>query len=62
MRSIIYEAVFHMFRLGLAEKYDFLLNYMKNMAGGEGIGFNNSVFLSGPDNPVLGILGRVGYY
>jgi len=28
---------------------------MKQLAGGEGIGFNNSVFLSGPDNPVLGI-------
>jgi glutaminase len=33
-------------QLGLADKYDFLLNYMKQLAGGEGIGFNNSVFLS----------------
>ena len=32
--------------LGLAEKYDFLLNYLKRMAGGEIIGFNNSIFLS----------------
>jgi glutaminase len=35
-----------MFRLGLAEKYDYLLQYMTRIAGGENIGFNNSVFLS----------------
>jgi len=36
--------------LGLAEKYDFLLNYLKRIAGGEFIGFNNSVFLSEREN------------
>jgi len=30
----------------LAEKYDFLLNYMRRIAGYELIGFNNAVFLS----------------
>ena len=35
---------------GVAEKYEFLLNYMTRMAGNEGIGFNNSVFLSEREN------------
>jgi hypothetical protein len=36
----------YLFRLGLAEKYDYLLQFMSRIAGGEPIGFNNSVFLS----------------
>ena len=31
----------------LSDKYDYVLNYMKRLAGGENVGFNNSVFLSG---------------
>jgi len=31
---------------GLADKYDYLLKYYERLAGGEPIGFNNSVFLS----------------
>ena len=31
----------------LSDKYDYVLNYMKRLAGGESVGFNNSVFLSG---------------
>ncbi|PSN58059.1 hypothetical protein C0J52_02050 [Blattella germanica] len=30
----------------LAEKFDFTMNYFKKLAGGEHLGFNNSVFLS----------------
>ncbi|XP_075225864.1 glutaminase isoform X1 [Lycorma delicatula] len=30
----------------LAEKFDFTMNYFKKLAGGEYLGFNNSVFLS----------------
>ncbi|XP_029677412.1 glutaminase kidney isoform, mitochondrial isoform X3 [Formica exsecta] len=32
--------------LGLAEKFDFTMNYFKRLAGEENLGFNNAVFLS----------------
>jgi len=32
--------------MGLAEKFDFALNYFKRLAGGDNLGFNNAVFLS----------------
>ena len=41
-----FNVVFSLLRLGLAEKYDYLLQYLTRIAGGEQIGFNNSVFLS----------------
>ena len=31
----------------LSDKYDYILKYMKRLAGGENVGFNHSVFLSG---------------
>lgn len=33
-------------KMKIAEKFDYLLNYIKRIAGGEYVGFNNSVFLS----------------
>ena len=33
----------------LAEKFDYMQNYIKRIAGGEDIGFNNAVFLSERD-------------
>lgn len=35
--------------LSLAEKYDYMYAFFKEMAGGEYVGFNNSVFLSERD-------------
>lgn len=32
--------------MGLAEKFDFTMNYFKRLAGEENLGFNNAVFLS----------------
>ncbi|XP_029167968.1 glutaminase kidney isoform, mitochondrial isoform X3 [Nylanderia fulva] len=32
--------------MGLAEKFDFTMNYFKRLAGEESLGFNNAVFLS----------------
>ena len=35
--------------LNMAQKYDYVLAFFKKMAGGEYVGFNNSVFLSERD-------------
>ena len=37
-------------KMEISEKYDFVLSFFKRMAGGEFIGFNNSVFLSERDS------------
>ena len=33
--------------MSLSEKFDYVLHYMKKIAGGGYVGFNNAVFLSG---------------
>ncbi|CAG2062970.1 unnamed protein product [Timema podura] len=47
-------------KMTLPEKFDFLLNYLRRMAGGESIEFNNDVFMSERDhadrNYALGFL------
>lgn len=35
--------------LNMAQKYDYVLEFFKKMAGGEYVGFNNSIFLSERD-------------